>query len=90
MGNGFYRNEQDYLFYQETIAGSEERVKKNIWDEMFMAAKMVQNGRKISDYVEAGGVAAAVLSAAGKYIREYVSTPAAPLGFAQKEMPFLI
>ena len=62
MGNGFYRNEQDYLFYQETIAGSEERVKNNIWDEMFMAAKMVQNGRKISDYVEAGGVAAAVLS----------------------------
>ena len=66
MGNGFYRNEQDYLFYQETIAGSEERVKNNIWDEMFMAAKMVQNGRKISDYVEAGGVAAAVLSASGK------------------------
>ena len=66
MGNGFYRNEQDYLFYQATIAGSEERVKNNIWDEMFMAAKMVQNGRKISDYVEAGGVAAAVLSASGK------------------------
>ncbi len=66
MGNGFYRNEQDYLFYQETIAESEERVKNNIWDEMFMAAKMVQNGRKISDYVEAGGVAAAVLSASGK------------------------
>ena len=66
MGNGFYRNEQDYLFYQETIAGSEERVKNNIWDERFMAAKMVQNGRKISDYVEAGGVAAAVLSASGK------------------------
>ncbi len=66
MANGFYRNEQDYLFYQETIAGSEERVKNNIWDEMFMAAKMVQNGRKISDYVEAGGVAAAVLSASGK------------------------
>ena len=66
MGNGFYRNEQDYLFYQETIVGSEERVKNNIWDEMFMAAKMVQNGRKISDYVEAGGVAAAVLSASGK------------------------
>ena len=33
---------------------------------MFMAAKMVQNGRKISDYVEAGGVDAAVLSASGK------------------------
>ena len=33
-----------------------------IWKDMFNAAKAVQNGRKISDYVEAGGVAAAVLS----------------------------
>lgn len=37
-----------------------------IWDEMFKAAKAVQNSRKISDYVEAGGVAAALLSASGK------------------------
>ena len=36
-----------------------------IWDEMFKAAKAVQNSRKISDYVEAGGVAAALLSASG-------------------------
>ncbi len=36
------------------------------WDRMYEAAKAVQNGRKISDYVEAGGVAAAVLSASGK------------------------
>ena len=33
---------------------------------MFNAAKAVQNGRKISDYVEAGGVAAAVLSSSGR------------------------
>lgn len=33
---------------------------------MHEAAKAVQNGRKISDYVEAGGVAAAILSASGK------------------------
>jgi len=32
---------------------------------MYNAAKAVQNGRKISDYVEAGGVAAAVLSESG-------------------------
>ena len=37
-----------------------------IWDELYAAAKSVQNGRKISDYIEAGGVAAAVLSASGK------------------------
>lgn len=37
-----------------------------IWKRMFNAAKSVQNGRRISDYVEAGGVAAAVLSESGK------------------------
>ncbi len=37
-----------------------------IWEEMFQAAKAVQNGRKISDYVDAGGVAAAILSSSGK------------------------
>ena len=37
-----------------------------IWHDLFCAAKEVQNGRKISDYVEAGGVAAAILSSSGK------------------------
>lgn len=36
------------------------------WDKMYQMAKAVQNGRKISDYIEAGGVAASVLSASGK------------------------
>ena len=36
------------------------------WDRLFAAAKAVQNGRKISEYVEAGGVAAAILSASGR------------------------
>ena len=36
------------------------------WDKMYQMAKAVQNGRKISHYIEAGGVAAAVLSASGK------------------------
>ena len=39
---------------------------EKIWDEMHQAAKAVQNSRKISDYVEAGGVAAAILSSSGK------------------------
>lgn len=39
---------------------------EQIWNEMYRAAKAVQNGRKISNYVEAGGVAAAILSASGK------------------------
>ena len=37
-----------------------------IWNELYMAAKSVQNGRQISSYVEAGGVAAAVLSESGR------------------------
>lgn len=37
-----------------------------VWNEMYQAAKAVQNDRKISDYVDAGGVAAAILSATGK------------------------
>ncbi|RKJ42129.1 cytidine deaminase [Acutalibacter sp. 1XD8-33] len=36
------------------------------WRKMYQAAKAVQNDRRISDYVEAGGVAAAILSASGK------------------------
>ncbi len=36
------------------------------WDRMYLAAKAVQNGRKISDYVEAGGVAAAIMSVSGR------------------------
>lgn len=36
------------------------------WAELYSAAKAVQNARKISDYVTAGEVAAAILSASGK------------------------
>ncbi|HIT34107.1 MAG TPA: cytidine deaminase [Candidatus Faecousia intestinigallinarum] len=39
---------------------------EHIWEEMYRAAKAVQQDRKISSYVEAGGVAAAVLSASGR------------------------
>ncbi len=39
---------------------------ETIWNELYEAAKQVQNERKISDYVEAGGVAAAILSSSGK------------------------
>ena len=38
----------------------------NIWKEMYEAAEAVRNERKISGYVEAGGVAAAILSDRGK------------------------
>ena len=38
----------------------------DIWAKMYQAAKAVQNDRQISEYVEAGGVAAAILSASGR------------------------
>ena len=37
-----------------------------LWRQLYEAAKSVQNGRKISEYVEAGGVAAAILSSSGR------------------------
>ena len=37
-----------------------------IWEELYNAARAVQGGRRISEYVEVGGVAAAVLSDSGK------------------------
>ena len=36
------------------------------WTKMYQAAKAVQNDRKVSEYIETGGVAAAVLSGSGK------------------------
>lgn len=36
------------------------------WETLFRAAKAVQNDRKISDYIDAGGVAAAILTESGK------------------------
>lgn len=39
---------------------------QKIWEEMYDAAKAVQNERQISEYIFAGGVAAAVLSSSGK------------------------
>ncbi|MGN1107865.1 MAG: cytidine deaminase family protein [Oscillospiraceae bacterium] len=39
---------------------------ESIWSELYNAAKAVQIDRKISEYVEAGGVAAAILSGSGR------------------------
>lgn len=36
------------------------------WDEMYRAAHAVRNGRKISEFIEAGGVSAAVMSKSGR------------------------
>ncbi|MCI8306555.1 MAG: cytidine deaminase [Lachnospiraceae bacterium] len=38
----------------------------DIWDKLYNEAKQVQDGRNISEYIEAGGVAAAILSSSGR------------------------
>ena len=38
----------------------------NKWTKMYQIAKSIQNERRISDYIEAGNVAAAILTAEGK------------------------
>ena len=37
-----------------------------VWKEMYEAAKAVQDPRRVSDYVDAGGVAAAILAESGR------------------------
>lgn len=51
-----------------------------IWQEMYDAARKVLNDRKISDYVTAGGVSAAVLSSSGKIYTGVCIDTASTLG----------
>lgn len=59
----------DEVWYSVLKKEYEERIQSggtwDIWDILYEKARAVQNGRKISNYVEAGGVAAAVLTSAG-------------------------
>ncbi len=40
-------------------------MKEDIWDKLYHEAKKVQNARIISPFIEAGGVAAALITKAG-------------------------
>ena len=51
-----------------------------IWEVMLEAAKAVQNVRKVSDYVEAGCVAAAIRSASGRIYTGVCVDTASTLG----------
>lgn len=47
----------------------------SIWQELYSAARKVQQGRTISPFIEAGGVAAAILTKAGNiYIGVCIDT----------------
>ena len=43
-----------------------DKISNDIWDRLIESALSVQNGRTISPFVEAGGVAAAIESTSGK------------------------
>ncbi len=50
----------------------------NIWDELYSAARKVQKNRAVSPFIEAGGVAAAVLTKAGNlYVGVCIDTASA-------------
>lgn len=60
-----------------------------IWEKMYEAATAVQNGRKISDYIDAGGVAAAILSESGKIYTGVCVDTACTLGiYAERNAIF--
>ena len=48
---------------------------EKIWEEMYDAAKKVLNARRISDYVTAGEVSAAILAGSGKTMTMAELTP---------------
>lgn len=53
---------------------------ESVWKKLYDAAKAVQNHRQISDYVEAGGVAAAIQSESGKIYTGVCVDTASTLG----------
>ena len=53
---------------------------EEIWNRLYEAAKVVQNYRKISNYIEAGGVAAAIESESGKIYTGVCVDTASTLG----------
>ena len=55
-------------------------VMEAIWKTMYDAARAVQNDRKVSDYVQAGGVAAAILSESGRIYTGVCVDTASTLG----------
>ena len=57
---------------------------EKVWKEMYEAAKAVQNARKISEYVTAGEVSAAILSESGKIYTGICVDTCSTLGICAK------
>ena len=61
---------------------------EGVWKELYDAAAAVRKERRISEYVTAGEVSAAILQSPGRYTPECASTPAQLLASVQSETPY--
>ena len=52
----------------------------DIWEKLYEAARQVQNGRSVSPFIDAGGVAAAILTEAGNIYAGVCIDTASSLG----------
>ena len=52
----------------------------DIWEKLYEAARQVQNGRSVSPFIDAGGVAAAILTEAGNMYTGVCIDTASSLG----------
>jgi hypothetical protein len=63
---------------------------EKIWELLYNTAKSVLNARRISEYVTAGEVSAAILSKSGKYIQVSALILALLLVYVLNAMQYLI
>ena len=61
-----------------------------MWNKLYNAAVKVQNGRRISPFIDAGGVAAAILQNKEIFMLVYASIRHVHLECVQKETPLPI
>jgi len=71
---------------RKRIDWAKENKLMNTWSEMYDRAKQVQNSRTISPFIEAGGVAAAILTS----MSGFASIPVLPWECVRNAMPLQI
>ena len=63
-----------------------KNMEKDIWKIMYNKAREVQNARVVSPFIEAGGVAATILTKSGNIYAGVCIDTASRLGMCAKEM----
>ena len=62
----------------------------DIWEKLYEAARQVQNGRSVSPFIDAGGVAAAILTEAGNIYAGVCIDTASSLGMCAERSAMAI